>query len=50
MVGVIYALSAERWVSGWNQFPAKEPYLYTGTEGSNPSLSAIFLSARSSAG
>ena len=27
-------------MSGLNQFPAKEPYLYTGTEGSNPSLSA----------
>ena len=31
----------ERWVSGWNQFPAKEPYAYTRIEGSNPSLSAI---------
>ncbi len=38
----MYNVCVERWLSGRKRFPAKEVYLLSGIEGSNPSLSDRF--------
>jgi hypothetical protein len=38
----MYNARVERWLSGRKRFPAKEVYLLSGIEGSNPSLSDRF--------
>ena len=38
-----YPDNMEAWVSGLNQFPAKEPSLYTGFASPNLAASALFI-------